>query len=56
MPLCRDVVSLEELAKREIHEILMLNEESIKEKAYKWRMFFIEHLPGSLRTDLLSYG
>jgi len=56
MPLCSDVVSLEELAKREIHEILMLNEESIKEKAYKWRMFFIEHLPGSLRTDLLCFG
>ncbi|XP_003247654.1 uncharacterized protein LOC100576013 [Acyrthosiphon pisum] len=56
MPLCSDVVSLEELAKKEIHEILVLNEESIKEKAFKWRMFFIEHLPGSLRTDLLCYG
>lgn len=56
MPLCSDVVSLEELAKKKIHEILMLNEEKIKEKAYKWRIFFIEHLPGSVRTDLLCYG
>jgi len=56
MPLCSDVLSLEELAKKKIHEILMLNKDDIKEKAYKWRIFFIENLPGNLRTELLSYG
>lgn len=56
MPFCNEVVSLEELAKKKIHEVLTLNKDEIKEKAYKWRLFFIEHLPGNLRTDLLSYG
>jgi len=56
MPLYNDVISLQELTKKKIHEILMQNENSIKEKAYKWRIFFIEHLPGSVRTDLLCYG
>lgn len=56
MPLCSEVVSLEELAKKKIYEILILHKNDIKEKAYKWRICFIEHLPGNLRTDLLSYG
>jgi len=56
MPLRNEVASLEELAKKKIHEILMLNRDQIKEKAYKWRLVFMEYLPGNLRTDLLCYG
>jgi hypothetical protein len=56
MPARSEVDSLEELAKKKIHEILMLNKDQIKENAYKWRLVFIEYLPGNIRTDLLCYG
>jgi len=56
MPFCSEIVSLEELAKKKIHEILTLNKDEIKKEGYKWRIFFTEHLPGNLRTDLLCYG
>jgi len=33
MPLCKNVLSLEELAKKKVHEILMHNKDKIKKKS-----------------------
>jgi len=55
MPLPNDVLSLEELCVKSINAMLVSNKESILQKGYKWRLIFVENLPGNLRTDLLCY-
>jgi len=53
MPHCKEVLSLQKLAKKQLHEVIMLNKDKIIKKYINGD---IEYLPGSLIVIHLIVG